>query len=78
MAHAEDAARVGLLEIPPQDRPGRRMRVFEQHGRFEAQDRAGHDRLAVRSAREHELAADAQVDGDVGVEGEPPLGEALR
>ena len=52
--------------------------MLEQQRRLDAQDRAGHrDRLAVGRPGEDHLAALAEVDGDVGVERQPPVGQPL-
>ena len=54
------------------------MGVLQQHRGFDAADREVHRERFVALAREHHLAALTQVDGDVGVERQPPLRQPLR
>jgi hypothetical protein len=52
--------------------------VLEEHWWFDTQDRARDgDRLVAGGSEDH-LTAFAQIDGDVGIERQPPVGEASR
>ena len=77
VAEPQHAAGVDRLELPPHVRAGVGVGVLEQHRRLDTQDRARHRHRFVTTAGEHHLAALAEVDGDVGVERQPPVGQPL-
>ena len=77
VAEAQRAPRVGGLELPAHAGGGVGVGVLEEHRRLDPQDGEGHVGCVVAAADEAHLAALAEVHGDVGVERQPPVGEAL-
>ena len=78
LAEPEHGALGHRLEVPAQGDAVDEVGVLEQHRRLDAQDGAGHRRRLAGGGGEDHLPALAEVDGDVGVEGQPPVGQAGR
>ena len=66
------------LEVPAHGDAVDEVGVLEPHRRLDAQDGARHGRGLAGAGGEDHLPALAEVDGDVGVEGQPPVRQAVR
>ncbi len=73
VAEPQHAAGIHRLELPPHVRVGVGVGVLEEQRGLDAEDRERHRHRLVTPAGKHHLAALSEVDGDVGVERQPPV-----